>query len=152
LCFFFSSDHRFELELGYSFNKGIMVQGPSGLGKTSAIEAIAHNPVQPVAIYSMIDIANKVRKDGECNIDTKSIILLDDVGSEEEQVNHYGTKINWFKDFIESYYLGHNNFSKLLITTNCSGDELERKYGYRVRSRIREMFNTILIEGNDKRK
>ena len=151
VCFFFSRDMRFETELGYSFNKGLLVAGSAGLGKTKTIEAISFNPVHPVRIYSLIDISRHVKEHGSAELDTRNTILLDDVGSEQEIVNHFGTKINWFKEFIESYYLKHKDFSRLIITTNCGGDELENKYGYRVRSRIREMFNVIQVTGGDKR-
>jgi DNA replication protein DnaC len=150
-CYFFSNDERFEAELGYSFNKGLMIIGSTGLGKTKTIEAISHNPIFPISIFSMIDIAEKVRDNGHVELNTANSILLDDVGSEQESVKHYGTSINWFKDFIEMYYLNHRNYRKLIVTTNCGGDEIERKYGTRVRSRVREMFNQIKIVGNDKR-
>lgn len=152
VCFFFSADLRFESELGFSFNKGLLIQGTAGLGKTKTIIAIKDNPLYPVKVFSMIDITQHVRDTGSCEINTQQMILLDDVGSETELVKHYGNQINWFKEFIESYYLCYTSYSGLLITTNCGGDELEQKYGYRVRSRIREMFNVITLIGNDQRK
>ena len=152
ICFFISGDIRFETELGYSFKKGLLIVGDAGLGKTKTIEAIKDNEIRPISIFSMIDIAERVREHGNVDLNTNKIILLDDVGSEQETINHYGTKINWFKDFVETYYLHNQFFNRLLITTNCGGDELEKKYGYRVRSRLREMFNTIELKGNDLRK
>jgi DNA replication protein DnaC len=152
ICYYASLDSRFETELGYNFNKGLLIQGTAGLGKTKTIEAIKNNLLFSISVISLIDIADIIRKDGYLNLNTNNHILLDDVGSEQEIVNYYGTKINWFKDFIETYYLKHKNFNKLIMTTNCGGDEIENKYGYRVRSRIREMFNTIQIYGQDKRK
>lgn len=151
ICYFFANDERFETELGLSFNKGLLIMGRTGLGKTKTIEAICDNLIAPISIFSMIDISERVRDSGDVQLNTSKIILLDDVGSEQEAVKHYGTPINWFKDFIEVYYLNHKSFRKLIITTNCGGDELERKYGSRVRSRIREMFNIIQVLGNDKR-
>jgi len=78
-------------------------------------------------------------------------LYLDDVGTEEPIVNHYGTKINWFKNFIEMYYLKNKPFNKLIISTNNSFDEIESKYGFRVRSRIKDMFNIIDVQGKDMR-
>jgi DNA replication protein DnaC len=151
VCFFFSRDIRFQ-ELGFSFGKGLFIQGTAGLGKTKTIMAIKDNPITPVSIYSLIDITEYVREKGFCELNTSKTILLDDVGSETETVKYYGNDVSWFKEFIESYYLHNNSFERLIITTNCGGEELESKYGYRVRSRIREMFNVIQLTGNDKRK
>lgn len=152
VCFFLSNDKRFEADLRYSFKNGLFVQGTAGLGKTKVLEAVSDNPLYKIKIISMIQVSEAVKEHGSFEIDTRQIILLDDVGSEQETVNHYGTKINWFKDFIESYYLQNKIYSGLLVTTNCTGDEIEAKYGYRVRSRIREMFNQITLTGEDKRK
>ena len=38
------------------------------------------------------------------------------------------------------------------ITTNKSVDEIEQMYGTRVRSRMKEMFNMIVLDGKDRRK
>lgn len=151
VCFLFSNDIRFETELGFSFNKGLMISGSAGLGKTKVIEAVSKNKINPVSIYSLIEITEHVRKTGDCEINPFKTILLDDVGSENTPVKYYGDEINWFKEFVGGYYLNHKNFKNLLITTNCGGDELEQKYGYPVRSRLREMFNQINLAGEDKR-
>ena len=42
-------------------------------------------------------------------------------------------------------------FNKLIISTNNSFDELESKYGFRVRSRLKDMFNIIDVDGKDLR-
>jgi len=76
---------------------------------------------------------------------------LDDVGTEEHTVNHYGTKISFFKNFIEKYYLQNKTYEKLVVSTNNSFNEMEEKYGFRVRSRIKDMFNIIDVTGKDMR-
>ena len=151
VCYFMSNDSRFETELGYSFKKGLWVQGTAGLGKTKVIEAVKDNPLYPVKIVSLIEIAEAVREHGQVQLNTDRLLLLDDVGSEQADVKHYGTPINWFKDFMEDYYLKNKVYTRLLITTNCGGDEIEKRYGYRVRSRVREMFNQIALTGVDRR-
>jgi len=47
-----------------------------------------------------------------------------------------------------------HNYTKTHATTNLNAHELEDRYGNRVRSRMREMFNLIAFEINsiDKRK
>lgn len=154
LCFFMSGNPKFEDELNLSFKRGLMVRGKFGVGKTHAVKCISDNPLHPIRMYSMIEISKEVDRNGEFIIKSgkDSVIYLDDVGTEEAVVNHYGTKINWFKDFIETYYANYNTYNKLIITTNCSFDELESRYGGRVRSRLAEMFNVIDVKGNDFRK
>jgi DNA replication protein DnaC len=98
----------------------------------------------------MIDISDEVREYGGFQAKGK-VVYLDDVGS-EETVNHYGSKINWFKEFLESYYLNSTDFSRLIISTNCNFDQIQEKYEFRVRSRMKEMFNIIDVKGKDLRK
>lgn len=153
LCFFISRDDRFEKELGFSLNKGLLIRGISGIGKTYLVRCIENNELNPILILSMLDIAHSVKEDGEYVIKkgNKRIIYLDDVGTEETTVNHYGTKINFFKNFIESTYLRTQQFNNLIISTNNSFAEMEIGYGFRVRSRIKDMFNIIDVKGNDMR-
>lgn len=153
LCFFISNDERFETELNFSFKKGLLIRGTVGLGKTYLAKCVAKNEINPILILSMLEIADELRIEGEyeIKIGNNKMIYLDDVGSEEATVTHYGTKINFFKNFIEQCYLRNKTFGKLLMSTNNSFSEIEAKYGFRVRSRIKEMFNVIDVKGPDLR-
>jgi DNA replication protein DnaC len=153
LCYFFSADQRFETELNFSMKKGLLIRGISGLGKTHLVKCLENNELNPVLILSMIEISEEIKQEGEYQIKVgdKKIIYLDDVGTEEATINHYGTKINFFKNFIEGYYLRNSPFNRLIISTNNSAAEIEEKYGFRVRSRMRDMFNVIDIHGRDMR-
>lgn len=150
LCWFFCNDPRFETELGFDFSKGLWIRGNAGVGKTFPLECIRDNHLSPFNIHSMIEIASQVKDNGEYTI-ADSMIVIDDVGSEQPVVNHYGTKINWFKEFIELYYAVKKDFNRLIVTTNCSFKEIEDKYGFRVRSRVKDMFNIIDVTGDDLR-
>lgn len=154
ICFFLSRDKHFETSLNLDSEKGLMIRGTVGLGKTFLFELVKNNPLNPIKIISMIEIAEAVKQDGFYNIDLKDekIIYLDDVGTEEATVNHFGTKISWFKDFIEKYYTRKGLFKNLVISSNLSAQQIEDNYGSRVRSRSREMFNLIDISGRDRRK
>jgi len=156
LCYFLSRDTKFETELGYSFRKGLLIRGISGLGKTHLVRCLEDNELNPILVLSMIEISEQVKFEGEylINLGDNKMIYLDDVGTEEATVNHYGTKINFFKNFIELTYLKNQNktFNQLMISTNNSFSEIEDKYGFRVRSRSAEMFNIIDVKGKDMRK
>lgn len=153
ICFFISKDHRFETELGYSFKKGLLIRGVSGLGKTFLIRCVQDNELQPVQVLSMIAIANEIKSNGEYRLsyNPEKIIYLDDVGTEQATINHFGTKINFFKDYLEMYYLNNIFYNNLIISMNNDFDEIEEKYGFRVRSRIKDMFNIIDVVGEDMR-
>lgn len=153
LCFFLSRDRRFETELGYSLKKGLLIRGISGLGKTYLVRCVEKNDLNPILILSMIEIADQIKQEGEyqVHLGDNKIIYLDDVGTEEATVNHYGTKINFFKNFIELVYLNNRPFNQLMFSTNNSFAEIEEKYGFRVRSRMKDMFNVIDVSGKDMR-
>lgn len=153
ICFYLSHDERFEKELGLSFKKGLLIRGISGLGKTHLVKCVENNEVNPIYIISMLEIADEIKTEGEYEIrpGDRNIIYIDDVGTEEATVNHYGTKINWFKNYIERVYLKSRTFYNLMISTNNNFAEIEAKYGFRVRSRVKDMFNIIDISGKDMR-
>lgn len=61
-------------------------------------------------------------------------------------------KKNVMADVLQAVY-NKKNFSKFHITTNLMNkEEIEAKYGSRVNSRLREMFNVFSLEGTDRRK
>jgi DNA replication protein DnaC len=157
LCFFVSRDKRFETDfdsqLKYSLNKGLLIRGISGLGKTHLVKCLSKNELNPILVLSMIEISEEIKEHGEYNIPTSNskILYLDDVGTEESVINHYGTKINFFKSFIEGIYLRNKTFNNLIISTNNSFSEIQEKYGFRVRSRIKDMFNIFDVSGQDMR-
>lgn len=155
ICFLVSGDERFESELGFSFKKGLLIRGISGIGKTHIVRCVENNELNPIKVLSMIEVADEIKDEGRYQIEygKSKILYLDDVGTEEATINHYGTKINFFKNFIESVYLRNidSGFNKLIISTNNSFAELEEKYGFRVRSRVKDMFNIINVTGEDMR-
>lgn len=154
ICFFLSRDNRLETELNFDKNKGLLIRGVSGLGKTFLFECVMKNELNPVKILSMIEISEEIKSEGEFNIsmDGEKILYLDDVGTEEATINHYGTKISWFKDFIETQYTRKNGFKNLVISTNLNFSQIQDQYGFRVRSRMKEMFNIVDVSGKDRRK
>jgi len=102
ICLMLSKYIRFETEYQFCRSKGILVKGVPGIGKTEIIRAVSDNPVQPIKIISILDIADMVKENGFCDINMAERILIDDVGTEPEVINHFGTRIIWFKDFITS--------------------------------------------------
>lgn len=155
VCFYLSEDPRFESELGYSFRKGLLVRGISGLGKSFVFECSAKNELNPILIVSMLDVEESIRQTGEFIIPMKheKVLCLDDVGTEEAIAINFGNRINFFKNFMEQTYHRnkHNGFGKLVVSTNLNFDQLEQKYGFRLRSRMKDMFNVVDVTGTDRR-
>ena len=146
VIYFVSRDARFETELGYSFKKGLLLRGKSGIGKTYIIECIQENERIPIHINSLITITKILKSKGEFDISKGVLNLLDDVGTEVKKVVHFGTEIYWFKNFIEERYLETKDYSDLIISSNNNFSEMEEMYGYRARRRIEdEMFNVVNV-------
>jgi hypothetical protein len=70
-------------------------------------------------------------------------------------MNFYGNQCSVMAEILLSRYDLFHSFGMIThITTNLNSTEIEEKYGTRVRSRMREMFNLISFDKNapDKRK
>ena len=159
ICFRISEDTRFITELRLDPYKGLLLRGPAGTGKSYLIDCIKDNPRHPIQMHSMIEISQDIIASGTYHskaLGRDELLYIDDVGTEYDQakaIKHYGQDINWFKNFIEGYYMkSPEAYNRLIISTNDSFDTLQYKYGFRVRSRLAQMFNIIDVTGPDMRK
>ncbi|WP_166961989.1 P-loop NTPase family protein [Yeosuana marina] len=139
--------------------KGILLSGPVGCGKTSLMLLLKYIvPIQKP--YILIPSRNIVF--GFNHLGYKTIedygngqfFCFDDLGVEPIG-RHYGKDCNVMGEILLSRYeifLKHN--IKTHATTNLNAEELEDLYGNRVRSRMRQLFNLIAFDKhtNDKRK
>lgn len=144
---------------GIDPNKGLLLSGPVGCGKTSLMRLLKFLvPYQKP--YSVIPSRNIVF--GFNHIGFKVIedygngqyFCFDDLGVEPTG-RHYGKDCNVMGEILLSRYeLFVNRQIKTHCTTNLNAKELEERYGKRVRSRMRQMFNLVAFEkdSKDKRK
>lgn len=161
---YFTDDKRFE-DAGYSFGKGILLVGSVGVGKTTQMQLFSRNPVSSFIIYPCRKIAQDYAEAGSETIDLYTDhlnpssdnpfrqdmfgICFDDLGTERSKKN-YGNELNVMEEILLSRYEVRKALPRMThITTNLSADMIEEKYGERVRSRVREMFNVILFEGDN---
>lgn len=159
LCFFLARDDRFFTELEddngkpYDPLRGLLIRGNSGTGKTHLVRCAEDNGLNPILTLSMLDITDRMEEDGKYTIDMqgRKIIYLDDVGAEEAEVKHFGSLKLWFNNFIQKTYLKTKCYNNLIITTNKNFKGIQEQYGYRVASRMREMFNVVDLTGEDRR-
>ncbi len=141
------------------FNKGILLLGPVGSGKTSLMTLIRDffpTSFRPI-LKSTRQVSYEFIKEGYEIIDqygkSDKVFCFDDLGV-ESSLKHYGNECNTMGEILLSRYDQFIQFGTIThVTTNLNSVELEKMYGVRVRSRLREMFNLITFpkETQDKR-
>lgn len=145
---------------GLDLNKGILLTGPVGCGKTSLISLLpnfmyAH---QKYLVKNTRDIASEFHKEGFEIIHRygrrEKPFCIDDLGV-EHNIKHFGNECNTIGEIMLQRYDMHVSYGIVThATTNLNADELEDIYGIRVRSRLRSMFNLVSFPEStkDKRK
>ncbi|UMB55517.1 ATPase [Lutibacter sp. A64] len=182
LCCYFIQDHYSCAQMGIDTNKGILLSGPVGCGKTSLMKLLPYLAPHKTN-YELIPTRNIV-----FNFNTKGFETLekfndtknycfDDLGVEPDG-SHYAKECNVMGEILLSRYdqftqanqslspslsLSHSSsqslslsqrlsHTKTHLTTNLNAKELEKRYGSRVRSRLRQMMNVIAFDSNSKDK
>ncbi|MDT0293551.1 ATPase [Mesonia ostreae] len=161
LCSYFIKDKENCKKYEIDIDKGILLSGPVGCGKTSLMKLLKHLvPLQrPYLITPCRNIVFGFNHLGYKIIEDygdSSSICFDDLGV-EPMGRHYGKDCNVMGEVLLSRYelfLETKLKIKTHATTNLNAEELEERYGDRVRSRMRELFNLIAFDKNtnDKRK
>jgi energy-coupling factor transporter ATP-binding protein EcfA2 len=161
LCYYFIKDKENCLKDDIDPDKGILLSGPVGCGKTTLMKLLRHMvPNQrPYEVIPCRNIAFSFNHLGFKTIEeygNTKFFCFDDLGVEPPG-RFYGKDMNVMGEVLLSRYELYLQ-SKLKIkthaTTNLSADELEERYGHRVRSRMRKLFNLVSFEDGvgDKRK
>ncbi len=144
--------------------KGILLNGPIGCGKTTLMTLVScfFPPERQYQVRSAREISFEYEKEGYKTI-TKygkihpgksniTIFCFDDIGIEQPQ-KYFGNECNVLAEILLSRYeLFVSKGIPTHMTTNLSASELEEKYGNRIRSRMREMFNLVAFDKNSKDK
>jgi len=167
---YFIQDKQLSHQQGMDLRKGILMIGPVGCGKTALMKLMQTilQTHQRFAVKPCRDISFEFQKDGYDVIHRYSkrsftispgqkipkTICLDDLGA-ESNIKHYGSECNVLAEVILSRY--DLFISDQLIThatTNLNAQDIEKLYGKRVRSRLREMMNVVIWpkDSIDKRK
>jgi DNA replication protein DnaC len=159
---FFHADPDFKGDL----MKGLLLMGPSGTGKTLAMQIMnIYRQIDDIKFimngktyrinYDIIDTTELINYFIESAFDgidiycRRIVICIDDIGTESDQVKHYGNCLD-----VVSHILSQRYAKRLLTfgTTNYPVKVLEQKYDDRIVSRMHALFNFIEMKGRDFRK
>ncbi len=153
-------------KLNISLDKGLLISGPAGCGKTTLLTLLKyfHPEENRYLVKSCREITFEFIQEGYSIILTYSkysfrgyepkVYFFDDLGA-ENSLKYFGNQCNVMAEILLSRYDLFVS-QKLLthLTTNLNSEEIEQMYGPRVRSRMREMFNLLSFDklAKDKRK
>ena len=166
LIAYFLKDEPTCFQYGINLTKGILLSGPIGCGKTSLMNLMKYlTPAEhKFSVKPSRDISFEFIQDGYQIIHKYSIGKLyhaeprtycfDDLGT-ENNLKYFGNECNVMAEILLSRYdLYISKKLQTHITTNLSATEIEKNYGNRVRSRLRELCNLIAYDNSvtDKRK
>ncbi len=157
LCNYIIRDKENCEKLGIDINKGILLTGPVGCGKTSLMKILRHltphiRPYQVIPTRNIIFGFNHIGYKTIQDYGNEKYFCFDDLGVEPIG-RHYGKNCNVMGEVLLSRYeLFINHKIKTHCTTNLNAQELENRYGNRVRSRMRELFNLIAFDKGSKDK
>ncbi|QCX40276.1 ATPase [Aureibaculum algae] len=158
LCNYFIQEEVNCKKLGIDINKGILLSGPVGCGKTSLMKLLP-SIVPHHRIYQITptrNVAFAFNHTGYKTIEhfgNQKFYCFDDLGVEPTG-RFFGKDCNVMGEILLSRYdLFLKHKIKTHATTNLNAKELEDRYGNRVRSRMRQLFNLVAFEksSEDKR-
>ena len=159
-----TNDEKLANQFGINLEKGMLLSGPIGCGKTTLMTLMKHlaTPQRKYYLKSCREVSFEFIKEGYDVISRYSkpslhqskvgIICFDDLGT-ENNLKYFGNECNVMGEILLSRYdIFINKKVKTHLTTNLSASELEQFYGNRVRSRLRESFNLIAFSNNSRDK
>lgn len=171
LAYFHGHESFRQYRKGFSLNKGLLICGSVGTGKTlmmliySRLVFNAHGK-QHVKMFEITDSHTIVREflqNGFEVIDQYSTkhyfrngepkgLCIDDIGMEDQHAVSYGNRANVIEQILyERYKRMRFDGMTTHATTNCPPSKLGELYGPRIADRMVEMFNVIEVNGKSLR-
>ena len=155
ICKYFAED-----DAGmYDLNKGLMIYGNVGVGKTTLMRLFTRNQKASYKIVSCRDIENDFSTSGDKSVATFSVNLpiaqntspfsqteigycFDDLGTEVNG-KFYGKDKNVMAEILLDRYDNKLPYHYTHVTTNLTAADIKEQYGTRVSDRLREMMNIV---------
>ena len=159
LIAYFLKDSQMCHQYKISLERGILLSGPVGCGKTTLMNLMKDlTPVaNKFAVKPCRDISFEFIKEGyeiihKYSKSAPKTICFDDLGT-ENNIKYFGNECNVMAEILLSRYdLFTTRKLQTHITTNLSASEIEQIYGNRVRSRLRSTLNLIAFDKETKDK
>lgn len=151
LCNYMVRDREGCQRLGIDPDKGILLSGPVGCGKTALMKLVRHltphyPPYEVIPVRNIVFGFNHIGYRVIENFGNGGYLCFDDIGV-EPMGRYFGRDCNVFAEILLSRYeLFLESGLRTHGTTNLNAEELEGRYGRRVRSRMRELFNLIAFD------
>lgn len=146
-------------EGGFSLNKGILLLGPYGTGKTDLMK-IAQRALlslnSPIRYRTKVmwQLAELYTQDGyEMSHDLKGHLFIDEMGVDDREiVNYMGNRVNISDVVIMHRYNDFKNLQHLShFTSNKTLKQLKEYLDGRSFDRLMEMCNVIALAGDSRR-
>ena len=128
-------------------NKGIMIVGPYGTGKTTMVKIISRIVMKYAQkvfhITSCVNLPDNVKHHG---IDFYQFrpLILDEIGRESKVVKDFGTERKLLPEILSIRY---NTRAWTFGTSNLNYNDLGELYGGYIQERMLELFNFIELKG-----
>ena len=141
--YYLTGDNRFKGDL----NKGIMLIGPYGTGKTTLIKIISQlifkHSNKVFHFTSCVNLPDNIKHHG-LEYYVRRPLILDEIGRESKVVKDYGTERRLFPEILS---LRYNTRAWTFGTSNYNFEDLGEMYGGYIKDRMQEMFNFIELNG-----
>jgi len=160
ICSYFFNDSSFETEHHGNLDKGLLIFGNIGIGKTTTFKILNNMFFKYglkncwTKVVSTNQIVSEYGSSKEKNVIvynyTKGKILIDDLGS-ESIADNYGKEDILIRILELRYEEFQERGIKTHITTNLTMEQIKIRYGKRVEDRFYEMCNLIELSSESKR-
>ena len=147
-----------EWMLGSPVRTGLLLQGTIGSGKTTlmyAMYGLYKQLASPVIYVTADDLYSHFKRQLEKEASRyeeflrAKYLFLDELGSEPERCQSYGTDYTPVQNLISYRY---DRKLPTIVTTSIADDKILDRYGPRMMDRINEMFSILRLKGDSYRK
>lgn len=171
LCMYFSDDPRLE-EYGFSRDKGLLLMGGLGVGKTHLMSFFFQNQKASYAMAPCRNIENKwINSKAEdpdviehyswhlqAAVNSNPYghmelgVCFDDLGTETVPSKRYGETKNIMYEILLARYDRKLPYYKTHGTTNLTSEQIIERYDDRILDRLIEMCNVVTFTSNKSRR